>query len=439
MDEERRKQLIRQRAAAKASLTRLQKYIDSGERKVNQLQIRYDELPVIASKFEVAQSELETFDEQNHEADRAQFEEQYFDVKEKFMELLYPTHANNSPGSSTSSRSSSSTQLTHNNSSYVKLPSIELPSFDGSVSTWLHFRDTFDSLIIQNTTLSNVQKFHYLISSLKEEAKALIGNLPITNENFTVAWELVTHRYNNVKLIAMTHVKQLLQLPTSKRNDASSMRHLINHVSSNLNAIQALQLETSTHDLIMNHLLLSVLDLDTHKEWELQTAALPDIPSTSEVIKFLETRCKALELLQANQLPSTSTSQRSSETKVSQSHKCHMTTQGQCPLCKGPHRLYQCDKFINKLPTQRLQCVKQLRLCFNCLQLFNKTHVCSNYACRTCNKPHHTLLHTAMQIQSADRQGSTNDHNASSTAKQTVTPVTNNSTNEVQTYCSFKN
>ena len=43
-----------------------------------------------------------------------------------------------------------------------------------------------------------------------------------------------------------------------------------------------------------------------------------------------------------------------------------------------------------------------------------------------------------MQIQSADRQGSTNNHNASSTAKQNVTPVTNNSTNEAQTYCSFK-
>jgi hypothetical protein len=49
------------------------------------------------------------------------------------------------------------------------------------------------------------------------------------------------------------------------------------------------------------------------------------------------------------------------------------------------------------------------------------------------------LLHTATQIQSADRQGSTNIHNASSTAKQNVTPVTNNFTNEVQTYCSFKN
>ena len=60
MDEERCKQLIRQRAAAKASITRLQKYIDSGDRKFTQLQIRYDELPVVVSKFEVAQNELET-------------------------------------------------------------------------------------------------------------------------------------------------------------------------------------------------------------------------------------------------------------------------------------------------------------------------------------------------------------------------------------------
>ena len=171
MDEERRKQLIRQRAAAKASLTRIQKYIDSGDRKFNQLQVRYDELLVIVSKFEVAQNELETLDDQDHEGDREQFEEQYFYVKERFMELMYPNHVKNLPGSPASSRSSSSTQLTHNNSSYIKLPSIALPSFDGTVRKWFHFRDTFDSLIIQNTTLSNVLKLHYLISSLKGEAK----------------------------------------------------------------------------------------------------------------------------------------------------------------------------------------------------------------------------------------------------------------------------
>ena len=159
MDEERRKQLIRQRAAAKASLTRLQKYINSGDCKFNQLHIRYDELPAIVSKFEVAQNELETFDDQNHEAHREQFEEQYFNVKEKFMELLYPTHVRNLPGSPASNRSSSSTQLTHNNSSYVKLPSIELPSFDGTVSKWLYFRDTLAHSLFKTQLCQTFRNF----------------------------------------------------------------------------------------------------------------------------------------------------------------------------------------------------------------------------------------------------------------------------------------
>ena len=83
--------------------------------------------------------------------------------------------------------------------------------------------------------------------------------------------------------------------------------------------------------------------------------------------------------------------------------------------------------------------VKQLRASFYCLQLSSKTHTCSGNACRTCNQRHHTLLHTAMQTQSADRQGSMNIYNVSSIAKQNVTPVTNNSTNEAQTHRSFKN
>jgi len=68
-----------------------------------------------------------------------------------------------------------------------------------------------------------------------------------------------------------------------------------------------------------------VLDFEIHKEWELQTATQQDIFTTSTVIDFLEARCKALELLQANQSTSTTTYQQSptSRTKVSQSSWCN--------------------------------------------------------------------------------------------------------------------
>jgi hypothetical protein len=69
---------------------------------------------------------------------------------------------------------------------------------------------------VNNTALSNVQKFHYLIASIQNEATDLISNLKITNENFLVVWQLVTQRYNNKRLIAMMHAKSLSDATSTK-------------------------------------------------------------------------------------------------------------------------------------------------------------------------------------------------------------------------------
>ena len=84
---------------------------------------------------------------------------------------------------------------------------------------------TFEA-VVNNATLSNVQRFHYFIALLKNEAKDLISNLQITSENFLVAWQLVTQRYNNTRLIAMMYAKHLCQMSQVKKGDASSLRQL---------------------------------------------------------------------------------------------------------------------------------------------------------------------------------------------------------------------
>jgi hypothetical protein len=52
-----RQRFIRQQAVAKAALTRIQSFIDTGDRKLNDIQVCYDELPNIFCKFENAQNE----------------------------------------------------------------------------------------------------------------------------------------------------------------------------------------------------------------------------------------------------------------------------------------------------------------------------------------------------------------------------------------------
>ena len=89
---------------------------------------------------------------------------------------------------------------------------------------------------------------------MKGVAKGVINNLQVTNENFSVAWKLVTQRYNNQRLISMMHAKNLCCLPAVKKSDASLLRQLINHVSSHMNALKALSLNVPIQDLMLNHL-----------------------------------------------------------------------------------------------------------------------------------------------------------------------------------------
>ena len=136
MDVQQRTKLVRQRAAAMSSLTRIQTYIYAGERKMNDLQARYENLPSIFNKFESAQNELEQSDDFDHSGERERFEEQYYQIKERFIELLYPPNANSRPASpvhasENASQHGSNAGSTHSSSAHIKLPTIQLPSYDG--------------------------------------------------------------------------------------------------------------------------------------------------------------------------------------------------------------------------------------------------------------------------------------------------------------------
>jgi hypothetical protein len=47
-----------------------------------------------------------------------------------------------------------------NSTLQIKLPSIELPKFNGSYSDWLAFYEAFQGLINENNNLTDTQKFY---------------------------------------------------------------------------------------------------------------------------------------------------------------------------------------------------------------------------------------------------------------------------------------
>jgi len=162
-----------------------------------------------------------------------------------------------------------------------------------------------------------------------------------------------------------------------------------------MDALEALSLNVLVQELMLNHLMQATLETETQREWELITASRADTPKTAELVALLEPRCRALELLQTTQslrvVLKISRSSQSSGNKVSKLY-LKVATQLQCSLYNGPHRLFKCDKFLKMQVRQRLYLAKQSGLCFNCLQPFIRTHICSKQFCRQCHKSHQNLL-----------------------------------------------
>lgn len=76
----------------------------------------------------------------------------------------------------------------------VRLPKIDIRKFDGEISDWLAFRDTFDSLIHRNGTITNIQKFNYLKSVLTGAAGRVTELLELFAANYEIAWRILCDR-----------------------------------------------------------------------------------------------------------------------------------------------------------------------------------------------------------------------------------------------------
>ena len=73
----------------------------------------------------------------------------------------------------------------------VKLPKIVLRKFSGDPLGWKSFKETFEAAVHGSDSISNIEKFTYLKTYLDKSVLPAIEAFPLTNENYTAAWQLL--------------------------------------------------------------------------------------------------------------------------------------------------------------------------------------------------------------------------------------------------------
>ena len=108
----------------------------------------------------------------------------------------------------------------------VKLPKLDLRKFDGEVSTWPTFWDSFESSIHKNPTLAPIDKFNYLNSLLMKPALDAISGLSLTASNYEEAVAILKKRFGNKQQIINRHMDILLNVSPMTNQDTRKLREL---------------------------------------------------------------------------------------------------------------------------------------------------------------------------------------------------------------------
>ena len=395
--------LTRKRTIAKLNLTKaynkLKDIISDFEKdtKINKTKIEF-EIKTFEENFKHLnniQEEIELIiDEDQLENESAQAEEFISEKREALIEasdILRKICEKPEPTENKTSHSNGATSTKLN----ARLPKLELPKFNGDHTKWQTFWDKFNA-IVDESDISDINKFTYLQSLLRDEAQQSIAGLSLTAENYKFAREILENRFGQKERIISGHIQKLLQMATNKKAESQEqLWRLHDQIQINIRSLENLGISGSTYGVILVPIIMHLLPESIRYEYTRHCEGKER--DLDYLLTFLQEEIRRREKAQIY-LPAPSDQQRqkaySHRSTTSMLQGVNQTRNVFCAFCSNEdHNSVSCPKVQTLSTPERKELIRKLRLCFRCLSKGHLVSECKKkYKCKECKRDHNTLL-----------------------------------------------
>ncbi|XP_070068068.1 uncharacterized protein [Drosophila takahashii] len=282
------------------------------------------------------------------------------------------------------------------------LPPCDTEVFTGDYLRWPTFRDLFTAIYINNPRLTPVEKLFHLNAKTRGDAHNIVANSPLTNDGFRSAWDNLTERFENKRLLVNSQLKILFNVPSVTQESGSALKELQSTIQGCLTALEMSGIQVETWDCLLVYMCSSKLPKLTLSLWEQSLHNKAEIPTWYELNVFLTERHRTLEAIDDVRPSGSSQAQPRASTSNSASRRINSyetrVTPRQprgCDLCnRENHPIRTCAQFLRMTVDQRIAYIKRKQLCLNCFARTHQLRDCeSAHNCFTCRGRHHTLLH----------------------------------------------
>ena len=269
----------------------------------------------------------------------------------------------------------------------VRLPKLHLRHFNGDLTKWTGFWESFEAAVDSNPDLSSVEKFNYLSSLLENTAREAIACLSLTKVNYAEAVSTLKRRFGGTQQIISKHMEALLQVEAvSSFQNVKALRCLFDNISSHMRSLASLKVKEETYGSLLCPVLINKIPPDLQlivcrkvpeADWELKT-----------LMSTIEEEIVARERLGPSR-PPCRPENKPPPTATTLVAKESSTATPLCCYCNQQHRATDC--MVVTQVDERKQLLWRAERCFSCLRRGHLSRNCRTTSrCQQCHGKHHT-------------------------------------------------
>ena len=275
-----------------------------------------------------------------------------------------------------------------------RLPKLVLPKFNGEITKFKSFWDSFDSAVNKNADLSSVDKFNYLHALLEGQAARAIQGLTLSESNYQAAAEILHERFGKTQQIISAHMDELLKLPTCTWDKPGQLRIIYDKIKINGRGLEPLGVKAEQYGsflipVIMSRLpaevRLHVVRVSTKEVWEI-----------NKLLKVIQAEVEAREMSDTMKIQekkgteTTPTPKRGFSPGTANSLLARSGDGSgiRCAFCNGEHYSSACEEV--KEIQKRKNIFRRDKRCFLCLSVGHRANQCTRKKkCRVCDRTDH--------------------------------------------------
>lgn len=300
------------------------------------------------------------------------------------------------------------------NSTNVKLPKLNISSFDGNELSWLSWWDQYSSTIHENPDLTDAVRVQYLATSLTGTAKESTNQFPFVASSYNTIVQYLNTTYGDIVKLRSIYSNAITNMPYDASTDG--MRKNLDNLVAYLKRLKKFD-PSQKLEHYLGHV-LSKFTADIRRSAYLYLDVKELEQNMDNVLKALDCVLKYEEKIRSL-LRTINPAQQATE-EVHRSNVVLLTPNSttntkkrksrECVFCGQIHSSKNCMQVTTS--DARRQVLKDKHLCFKCLGAGHSKPSCPQAAaCSHCKKTDHNvaLCYNYVNFLGAKKSSSSND------------------------------